>query len=95
MTPARPYTPDELAARWECSAETVRGLVKRGQLRGFRVGRMIRIPRDAVEEYEGCSNTGSDGSRGASSSPGTKTESAGATVLRPQQLGKLTQRRAT
>ncbi len=48
----RPMTPEMLAERWMVSAETVRQLVKRGELRGFRVGRMIRIPADAVEEYE-------------------------------------------
>lgn len=48
----KPFTADMLAERWECSAETVRQLYKRGELRGFRVGRMIRIPLDAVEEYE-------------------------------------------
>ncbi|WP_422073983.1 excisionase family DNA-binding protein [Tranquillimonas rosea] len=52
--PARPYTPDTLAAYWGCSAETVRQLYKSGSLRGFRVGRMIRIPKDAVEDYEQC-----------------------------------------
>ncbi|WP_390922784.1 excisionase family DNA-binding protein [Parasedimentitalea psychrophila] len=60
MTPARPYTPDQLGERWHCSGETVRLLVKSGALRGFRVGRMIRIPRDAVEEYE-CPKSTSDG----------------------------------
>ena len=54
MIPARPFTPDSLAERWGVSAETVRHLVKRGDLPGFRVGRMIRIPVGAVEEYERC-----------------------------------------
>lgn len=40
-----PFTPDMLAERWQCSAETVRQLIKRGELRGFRVGRMMRVPR--------------------------------------------------
>ena len=70
----RPLTPEMLAERWMVSAETVRQLVKRGELRGFRVGRMIRIPADAVEEYE-CQTTESDASTGASSSPGPRTES--------------------
>jgi len=37
----RPFTPETLADRWDCSAETVRQLVKAGRLRGFRVGRMF------------------------------------------------------
>ena len=48
----RPYTPDTLAARWECSAETIRQMVHRGELPAFRVGRMLRIPASAVEERE-------------------------------------------
>lgn len=62
MTPARPYTPDSLAERWGVSAETVRQLVKRGELPGFRVGRMIRIPVQAVEEFERSGIVKADGS---------------------------------
>ena len=70
MPAARPYTPDDLAERWLCSAETVRQLYKRGELRGFRVGRMIRIPIDAVEEYERCQTSASEGCGEASASTG-------------------------
>lgn len=56
----RPLTADAVADRWGCSAETVRTLFKAGQLRGFRVGRMIRIPVDAVEEYECQKSTSVD-----------------------------------
>ncbi|WP_110365780.1 helix-turn-helix domain-containing protein [Tritonibacter mobilis] len=48
----KPFTPDQLGERWGCSGETVRQLVKRGELRGFRIGRMIRIPQKEVEEFE-------------------------------------------
>ncbi|TDK51718.1 hypothetical protein E1832_02660 [Antarcticimicrobium luteum] len=65
----RPFTPDSLAARWDCSAETVRQLVHRRELRGFRVGRMIRIPADAAEEYE-CQTSQSDACAAASASTG-------------------------
>lgn len=57
--PPRPMTAEMVAERWQCSAETVRQMVKRGELRGFRVGRMIRVPVDAVEEME-CQQSGSD-----------------------------------
>lgn len=66
---ARPFTPEMLADRWFCSAETVRQMVKRGELRGFRVGRMIRIPWDAVEDYE-CQTSASDGSEADIASTG-------------------------
>ncbi|WP_410795980.1 helix-turn-helix domain-containing protein [Palleronia sp. LCG004] len=69
MPAARPLTPEILANRWQCSAETVRQLVRSGQLRGFRVGRMIRIPVDAVEDYE-CPKLTSDASEAGSASTG-------------------------
>lgn len=91
----RPYTPDTLAERWHCSAETIRQMCLRGELRHFRVGRMLRIPADAVEEHE-CANIGSDGSRADSLSPGpVRTAGDGDTVLRPRALGQLMRRRAT
>ncbi|MFB9150176.1 excisionase family DNA-binding protein [Roseovarius ramblicola] len=55
----RPVTPAMLAERWQCSAETIRQMVHRQELRAFRVGRMIRIPWDAVEEIE-CQTSQSD-----------------------------------
>lgn len=66
----RPLTPDMLAERWQCSAETIRQMVKAGDLRGFRVGRMIRIPWDAVEEIE-CRQSASDACEVDSASIGT------------------------
>ncbi len=52
MNDDRPFTPDTLADRWDVSAETVRQLCHRGELRSFRVNRMFRIPHAAVEEFE-------------------------------------------
>lgn len=92
---ARPYTPETLAERWHCSAETIRQMCARGELRHFRVGRMLRIPAAAVEDLE-CGNIESGGSRADSSSHGqAMTGGEGATVLRPKQLGQLMRRRAT
>lgn len=48
----RPYTPETLAERWECSAATIRNMITRGELRAFKVGRAFRIPVDAVTEHE-------------------------------------------
>jgi len=81
MTHARPYTPEMLADRWGCSSETVRTLIKRGELRGFRVGKLFRIPAQAVEEYE-CQTSTSGDCEGASVPTGTKTAGDGAIVLR-------------
>lgn len=46
---ARPLTPDEIAERWACSGETVRSLIRRGELPAFRVGRMFRVSAADLE----------------------------------------------
>ncbi len=54
-----PYalTPETLAKRWGVSAATVRAMVREGQLKGFRVGRQIRIRPEVVEAYEKAPET--------------------------------------
>jgi excisionase family DNA binding protein len=52
----RPYSPETLADRWGCSAEKVRLMYRAGELAGFRLGKLIRIPAVEVERYE-CQNT--------------------------------------
>ncbi|GAB5434749.1 MAG: hypothetical protein EpisKO_41190 [Epibacterium sp.] len=71
----RPFTPDQLGERWGCSGETIRQMVKRGELRGFRIGRMIRIPQKEVEEFE-CQTSKSEGCAADCASTGrVQTES--------------------
>jgi excisionase family DNA binding protein len=53
---AKPFSPETLAERWDCSAEKVRQMVHRGELPGFRLGKLIRIPAIEVERYE-CAQT--------------------------------------
>ena len=48
----RPFTPDTLAERWRCSAETIRGMIRRGELPAVRIGRVMRIPADVVDAHE-------------------------------------------
>jgi excisionase family DNA binding protein len=48
----KPYSPDDLAKRWQCSSQQIRDLVKRGELPHFRLGRLIRIPAAAVDAFE-------------------------------------------
>lgn len=66
-----PFSLKTLAERWGCSDETVRQMVISKKLPAFRVGTMLRIPAAAVEEYEACKNTGSEGSTADMSSLGT------------------------
>jgi len=81
----RVYTPETAAERYGCSANHIRNLIKRGELRAFRLGpRLIRIPEDALEEYEQCQmkNTASEGSRADGLFPGGRREKGSAIVLR-------------
>lgn len=48
----RPYSPELLAERWGCSAEKIRQMFHRGELAGFRLGKLIRIPATEVERFE-------------------------------------------
>ncbi|MFD0909918.1 excisionase family DNA-binding protein [Ruegeria arenilitoris] len=90
----RPYTPESLAKRWDCSAETVRQLCKSGRLSSFRIGRLFRIPSQAVEEFEQCRNTQSAASKVASSLSGMRKveKDAGIVVMR-KPVRQLKQKR--
>jgi excisionase family DNA binding protein len=79
----RPFTPDQLAAKWGCSSNHVRNLIHRGELRAFRLGkRLFRIPPEAIGEYEKCQmNIGSGDSKDDTSSPGGSMESGDVIVL--------------
>lgn len=81
---ARAYTPERVAEIYGCSANHIRNLIKRGELRAFRLGpKLLRIPADALEEYERCRmNTASEGSREDGSFHGGETGSANAIVLK-------------
>ena len=70
---SRPFSPESLAERWGCSAEKVRRMYHGGEIEGFRLGKLIRIPADAVERYE-CQNTGLSSTEESSVSLTTKRE---------------------
>lgn len=86
----RPLTPEQLAERWDVSANTVRNMIKRGELRAFRVGRLYRVPSEAVEERESCdgkfrsedSQDASEGSTDGGPSSGETSGDSTVTVLR-------------
>lgn len=53
----RSITPEQLAARWKCSSNTVRNMISNGKLSSFRIGtKLIRIPISQIEEYEKCAS---------------------------------------
>lgn len=49
---ARPFTPETLAERWECSAQKIRNMIMNGEIAAFRLGKLIRIPAIEVERIE-------------------------------------------
>lgn len=61
--PPAPFTPETLAARWDCSPDAVRALCRNGRLPCFKVGKgMYRIRQADVVRYEACgSNSIGDG----------------------------------
>lgn len=48
----RPYSPETLAKRWQCSGAHVRAMIRRGELQAFRLGKLLRIPAAEVERWE-------------------------------------------
>ncbi len=57
---ARPFTPETLAVRWQCSPRHIRNMIRDGRLPGFRLGgKLLRIRARDVEEHERCQNTDS------------------------------------
>lgn len=83
MSDARPMTPEQVADLWGCSANHVRNLIHRRELRAFRLGpRLLRIPPDALAEFEKCQTIESDGSKGGLSSLGGSTANDDVIVLK-------------
>lgn len=49
---AKPFSPETLGERWGCSGQKIRQMFHEGELAGFRLGKLIRIPAIEVERYE-------------------------------------------
>jgi len=45
------YSMSELAHEWGVSQRSIWTLVNTGRLEAFRIGRAVRIPREAVDNY--------------------------------------------
>lgn len=80
----KPYSPQTLADRWGCSAEKVRLMYRAGEIVGFQLGKLIRIPADEVERFE-CQNTPSPGTGESSQSHGASED-----VREESRLARLT-----
>ncbi|MGW5147608.1 helix-turn-helix domain-containing protein [Rhodococcus koreensis] len=52
MTEHRYLTCAEVAERWQLSARQVQRMATRGELTHMRMGKSIRIPARAVEQFE-------------------------------------------
>lgn len=50
------YSYQTLAKRWACSVDTLQRMIRRGELRAFRIGGMIRISADEVKRIEESAN---------------------------------------
>lgn len=51
-SPERYYAVAEVAAIYGVTPRTVRNWVKRGEMRAWRKGRIIRIPHSALREFD-------------------------------------------
>ncbi|WP_457103371.1 helix-turn-helix domain-containing protein [Mesorhizobium sp. URHB0026] len=78
------FSPRTLADSWGCSERQIRNLINAGQLRAFRVGKLLRIEPKAVEDYL-CRNTVSDDLE-ANMSPSSTTQPANVTAIRLAQI---------
>jgi hypothetical protein len=53
MGRAKPFSPQTLAERWECSAQKIRQMCRAGEIGWFPVGpKLMRIPANEVERIE-------------------------------------------
>lgn len=50
--PSVTYSVHELAARWKVNEPTIYKMIKRGRLRGFKVGVGYRFTDREIREYE-------------------------------------------
>ncbi len=53
--PIRPecFSIEETAARLNVSAKLIRAMIKRGELRAIRLGRILRIPESEIQRLTG------------------------------------------
>ncbi len=78
------YDVTTLAERWGCSKDTIRSMLRRGELPSFKLGgKLDRIRADEVEKYE-CRNIPSNDTGEPSPSSGPRATDATAIRLERQ-----------
>ncbi|WP_417796537.1 helix-turn-helix domain-containing protein [Terasakiella pusilla] len=56
----RPFTPKDLATRWQCSERHIRNLAERGEIPFFKIGNLYRFNASDIGEYECASKSTED-----------------------------------
>lgn len=57
MADCKAYTYQALTERWACSVDLIYKMVRRGEIKTFRIGRATRISASEVERIEGGNQT--------------------------------------
>lgn len=91
MSSTRPYTVAQLAARWQCAAESIYALIRKhergepGGLPAFTIGgKLLRIKAEVVDQWEGSGgSTASD----ATASDASSTRASGS--MKPLSVGEM------
>jgi excisionase family DNA binding protein len=87
---ARPFSPETLAERWGCSAEKVRQMFHQGELAGFRLGKLIRIPANEVERFEAACSQETMNINSSNIAENTPSRSERDRLAVASRLGRLT-----
>lgn len=85
------YRVSTLAERWDCSQSKIRGMVASGELRCLRIGKLIRIPADAVTAFEDQCQTIQGSAALPAATPGTSTINAAASARAARIAHKLSE----
>jgi excisionase family DNA binding protein len=86
----KPFSPETLAERWGCSAEKIRQMFHQGELAGFRLGKLIRIPANEVERFEAACTQSPVNTNSFATVGNTLSQSARDQLVVASRLGRLT-----
>lgn len=45
------YTPEEIAQRFKVQKRTVYGWIRDGKLKAIRIGNLLRVPEEALQQF--------------------------------------------